>query len=103
MQMLAVRVLVAQLNELTSISVLFSSYSISLSLLKNQSCTTNAKPLMNQAAVENGSPLMKQTGKDELNTSGRKLLIEEGNKGKTQYRHDKELIYYWLKSKESSG
>uniref|UniRef100_M8C7Z5 Reverse transcriptase zinc-binding domain-containing protein n=1 Tax=Aegilops tauschii TaxID=37682 RepID=M8C7Z5_AEGTA len=28
--------------------------------MEDQSCTTNAKPLMNQTAVENGSPLMNQ-------------------------------------------
>ncbi|XBJ02332.1 hypothetical protein VPH35_021735 [Triticum aestivum] len=32
-----------------------------MQMLADQSCTTNAKPLMNQAAVENGSPLMNQT------------------------------------------
>ncbi|KAM3387283.1 hypothetical protein ACQJBY_010238 [Aegilops geniculata] len=32
-----------------------------MQMLADQSCTTNAKPLMNQTAVENGGPLMKQT------------------------------------------
>ncbi|KAM3367708.1 hypothetical protein ACQJBY_016331 [Aegilops geniculata] len=31
-----------------------------MQMLADQSCTTNAKPLMNQTAVENGSPLMNQ-------------------------------------------
>ena len=25
------------------------------------------------------------------------LLVEKGNNGKTQYKQDKEQIYYWLK------
>ncbi|KAM3262555.1 hypothetical protein ACQJBY_052965 [Aegilops geniculata] len=32
-----------------------------MQMLANQSCTTNAKPLMNQTRVANGSPLMMQT------------------------------------------
>ena len=31
------------------------------------------------------------------------LLVEKGNNGKTQYKLDKEQIYYWLKKIESGG
>ena len=31
------------------------------------------------------------------------LLVEKGNNGKTQYKLDKEQIYYWLKKRIESG
>ena len=32
-----------------------------------------------------------------------RLLVEKGNNGKTQYKLDKEQIYYWLKKRIESG
>uniref|UniRef100_A0A8R7TR03 Uncharacterized protein n=2 Tax=Triticum urartu TaxID=4572 RepID=A0A8R7TR03_TRIUA len=49
-----------------------------MQMLANQSCTTNAKPLMNQTSVTNGSPLMKQTPAADGSTLVNQTRVADG-------------------------